>query len=95
MKRYLLNGITLRVPFLGELSTLVTEGDWRGAGDGPKRPFMCNYEEPGNDGVQYHFGWLTISRDPVVKGGSVSTHAVVIAAVGCSCAARVLMLVAR
>lgn len=90
MTRYLLNGITLRVPFLGDISTLVTEGDWRGAGGGPSRPFMCTYREPDDEGVQYLVGWLTISRDPAKGLGAFFNY--VMGLLACACAASALIL---
>lgn len=88
MKREMLNGISLRLPFVGAVSTLVTEGDWRGDGDNP-RPFICRYREPGDAAVQYNVGWLSIFRDPPGVG---SDHTFIVGSLGCVAALRAIIV---
>lgn len=86
MKRMVLNGINLRVPFVGAVATMVTEGDWRGDADKP-RAFFTRYQEDGDTGVQYGIGWLTIFRDPPKED-----HTFVVGALGCVAALRAIIV---
>jgi hypothetical protein len=89
MRRDKLNGISLRMPFVGEVTLLTLQGDWKGDGEHP-RPFLCRYQEPNDPAVQYNIGWLSILRDP--PGGSIAHNGLVIKALGCATAVRAVIL---
>lgn len=88
MKRQWLNGITLRLPFMGAVSTMVTEGDWRGEG-AERRALFTRYQEEGDTSVEYAIGWLHIVRDPAVREAD---HTFVVKALGCAIALRSIIL---
>lgn len=87
MKRTVLNGISLRMPFVGAVATMVTEGDWRGGDADNPRAFFTRYQEDGDSGVQYGIGWLSIFRDPPKED-----HTFVVRALGCAVAVRTIIL---
>lgn len=63
MFKRMLDGRSVRVPFIGRVSTEVAKSDWRrdtGLPGQPARAFFTSYREEGSAETFYQAGWLQV-----------------------------------
>lgn len=86
----MVDGRSLRVPFMGAASFTVAKGDWQRDADLPGQPprdFFTRYKEAGSSGTHYQFGPLQIIWEPTGRARDAAVNAV-----GWLCAGRFAMI---